>query len=161
MSENVFDTGMGIKLRRGTDGNVESWMGYDIWKTVSVVPAVLEALQSFFQWERDQQLGRVRYPDNPDWIVYEEKYGQITVVDEAVLTYITLDGPKDLDAETATFGLNRAAHWYYENRLAKCGAEFPEAPQFTCNRKPHPNFPIDHWHEGDGFDVYWTSKADK
>ena len=165
MSENVFDTGMGIKLRRGTDGNVESWMGYDIWKTVSVVPAVLEALQGFFQWERDQQVGRVRWPEypavtvypsvDPDWVaVFNEATGLGTGVRRESVT--------DYDGHSEH---HEAARWWFDTHPTTCGAVHTLYGEtvgidYECSRTPHTTR-TSHWHKGDGFDLYWRNEADK
>lgn len=42
----------------------------------------VEALREFFQHERDEELGRWRWPENPDYVVYP-KGNEASVIDEA------------------------------------------------------------------------------
>lgn len=44
--------------------------------------AVVEALREFFQHEHDEELGRWRWPENPDFVVYAEDDGVHNVVNE-------------------------------------------------------------------------------
>ena len=54
----TLENGM-LRLRRG---NPQAEGLYD--------PDTTNALRAFFQAERDEQLGRWRDPENPDWVVY-------------------------------------------------------------------------------------------
>ena len=40
------------------------------WRDIALTTANFETLRAFFQAERDEQLGRWRDPENPDWVVY-------------------------------------------------------------------------------------------
>ena len=40
------------------------------WRDIALTTANFETLRAFFQAERDEQLGRWRDPQNPDWVVY-------------------------------------------------------------------------------------------
>lgn len=43
----------------------------------------LPALREFFQHERDEQLGRWRWPENPDYVVYPPEAGFVKVLHES------------------------------------------------------------------------------
>lgn len=43
---------------------------------------VLDALREFFQHERDEELGRWRWPENPNYVVYPDDDGGGCVIDE-------------------------------------------------------------------------------
>lgn len=43
----------------------------------------VSALREFFQHERDEELGRWRWPENPDYVVYLRNDGQACVFNEA------------------------------------------------------------------------------
>lgn len=43
----------------------------------------VEALREFFQAERDAELGRWRWPEHPDYVVYPNKNHSVSVIDES------------------------------------------------------------------------------
>lgn len=44
------------------------------------------ALREFFRAEEDERLGRWRWPDNPDYVVYPVGFGKVNVVRESSVT---------------------------------------------------------------------------
>ena len=71
----TLENGM-LRLRRG---NPQAEGLYD--------PDTTNALRAFFQAERDEQLGRWRDPENPDWVVYPvgDDFRHIRVLNERTL----------------------------------------------------------------------------
>ena len=58
------------------------------WRDIALTTADFEALRAFFQAERDEQLGRWRDPENPDWVVYPHDDVNTTVHDETTGAYL-------------------------------------------------------------------------
>ena len=52
------------------------------WSDMELPTADFAALRAFFQAERDEELGRWRDPENPDFVVYPHDDVTITVLDE-------------------------------------------------------------------------------
>lgn len=82
-----------------------------------------QALREFFQYERDEELGRWRWPENPEWIVYALRPGfsayngaDLLVVNEvhgASMEYVRAldDGTEYVDADERAA---KAARAYFE-----------------------------------------------
>lgn len=51
------------------------------WRGIAGSREVI-ALREFFQAERDEELGRWRWPENPDYVVYQHESGQAIVINE-------------------------------------------------------------------------------
>lgn len=69
------------------------------------------ALREFFQHERDEELGRWRWPENPDYVVYPGEEGDVLVYDET-----ELDAPRYFARESSAFPGNfgAAARAYFD-----------------------------------------------
>jgi hypothetical protein len=80
MNEFMASTGMAVSVEdSGCDGATPK---ITINDSVYWVPRPsLNALREFFQHERDTALGRWRWPENPDYVVYAQDYG-VQVLDE-------------------------------------------------------------------------------
>ncbi len=68
----------------------------------------LIALRQFFQAEADERLGRWRWPENPDFIVYLRENGSVTVFEESMPT-AALTFWKNLGATGTSSGKYMAA----------------------------------------------------
>lgn len=88
---NEYKASNGVEIR--DDGGVLKWRTttYPIWEPVgSGVPDMAgpgfardsligRALAEFFQHERDEELGRWRWPENPDYVVYARATGLLAL----------------------------------------------------------------------------------
>lgn len=76
-------------------------------------PNDAQALREFFQYERDEELGRWRWPENPDYVVYPRGESGVHVLDESsgigAARFIHRNG--DPDNPTAEY---KAAYAYFE-----------------------------------------------
>lgn len=59
---------------------------------LTIPPLDVDALREFFQHEKDEQLGRWRWPANPDYVVYPVGDGVVDVLRETSVSEVTL-GP--------------------------------------------------------------------
>ena len=81
----TFTASNGIPITTKVSGDGR---GYLLGMTGAVTHATaseegIKALREFFQHEKDEQLGRWRWPENPDYVVYpKDEYGQTVVVNE-------------------------------------------------------------------------------
>lgn len=115
-----------------------------------------QALREFFQHERDEELGRVRWPENPDIVVYSEDFeGVVRVVNEvggSAQKY-----RRDQAIHHLRSPLAEAAKWWFDQNPTKCDSEFclPTSFKecFPCTLDAHEKG--DHKHEGDGFTLWW------
>ena len=74
-----------------------------------------QALREFFQHERDQELGRWRWPENPDVVVQADKGGERAwVVDERNQQITGWVWRADLDRSTARAQVVAAARAYFD-----------------------------------------------
>ncbi|WP_053386003.1 hypothetical protein [Leucobacter japonicus] len=71
-----FVASNGIRVKRTIHGSVEFGMGGNVQAKSAM------ALREFFQHERDQELGRWRWPENPDYVVYPTGEDSACAVDE-------------------------------------------------------------------------------
>lgn len=59
-------------------------------RTAYLEPEMVATLREFFQHLRDEELGRWRWPENPDYVVYpRDEYGQTVVLRESTGHNIT------------------------------------------------------------------------
>lgn len=64
-----FEASNGVRLTEHPDGTARIvFPGSRLFSWTR--PEEMEALREFFQHERDEELGRWRWPDNPDYVVY-------------------------------------------------------------------------------------------
>ena len=61
-----------MKIKTYEDGSAR--LLWD-WRDIALTTANFETLRAFFQAERDEELGRWRDPENPDWVVYRANSG--------------------------------------------------------------------------------------
>ena len=83
----------------------------------------MQALREFFRAERDEELGRWRWPDNPSYVVYAKDGGDLVRVAQDADGGAFTVHRRDAGLEEATHPAWRAARAYFEAH--------PE-------RKPHP-----------------------
>lgn len=69
---NTFEASNGVKVYRTPAGNLttSNWSAFD-----SIDDFDASALREFFQHERDEELGRWRWPENPEYVVYPHEDG--------------------------------------------------------------------------------------
>lgn len=105
-----FEASNGYKIEIGSLGNIEirSVLG-DPRGSATVLS--VDALREFFQHERDEELGRWRWPEHPDYVVLPRLRGWVCVISES--TGQTLDARRGqyLGTEPTLFG---AANAYFE-----------------------------------------------
>lgn len=70
-----FTASNGISVMRNPDDGPD--IDYQSWsignaREVLLAPHEIDALREFFQAEWDQELGRWRWPENPDYVVYRD-----------------------------------------------------------------------------------------
>lgn len=105
-----FTASNGLVITPHQDGSVR-------WETGSRPTVVAAALREFFQRERDEELGRVRWPEDPDYVIYlPDEDGDIYVMAESAPS----DGFHVSRKWAETSGPHgmawaRAAAWYFEN----------------------------------------------
>lgn len=94
-------------------------------------PRQADALREFFQYERDKELGRWRWPENPEYVVYKSTAGErlrgarhVTVSNES-------NGEAALLFEVASGGVSGGSSWAREAARA----------YFAAHPEPKP------WHE--------------
>lgn len=73
---NTFTASNGITLTRDESGRVSA-------STFSLTKESARALAEFFRAEEDERLGRWRWPENPDYVVYLRPDGQVMVLVES------------------------------------------------------------------------------
>lgn len=99
----LFKAGNGLEVGVGSDGMVLAQC-----RTRSFDGAeCTQALREFFQHERDQELGRWRWPENPDYVVYLDRTRRF-VHQPAVLVVNERDGGQayvSRDGELSAFGV--------------------------------------------------------
>lgn len=107
-----FEASNGYKIEIGSLGNIEirSVLG-DPRGSATVLS--VDALREFFQHERDEELGRWRWPFNPDFVVYPRGESGVHVLDEGsgVGSASLIHRNGDSDNPTAEY---RAAYAYFE-----------------------------------------------
>ena len=76
MTEFTASNGLKIKANENEHHPV-------IVASLGLLPTSVIALREFFQHERDEELGRWRWPENPNYVVYLRNDGQAGVFNEA------------------------------------------------------------------------------
>lgn len=109
MQDRIFEASNGIKVRRYS-------YAPGIWWEASDPDEEETALREFFQAERDEELGRWRWPENPDYVVWESVRSNerdITVLGEAT-GFVGYYDRKRLPEISWDLGwAERAAHAYF------------------------------------------------
>lgn len=106
--------GITVSVDNGVQfGNERGWGFYGI------VDEEWQALREFFLAERDAELGRWRWPENPDYVVYPSPAGyMVTVLKEPNGNSGQFDREQFSGMmagfETSDPGYSRAAHAYFE-----------------------------------------------
>ncbi|KQT75374.1 hypothetical protein [Microbacterium sp. Leaf436] len=122
----------GDKYLHGTVPNEVDQVGFTPELHATASEKGLEALREFFQAEADERLGRWRWPENPNYVVYIED-GYAVVVDEA--------GPKKTP--------DRIASRHLEDPVGSIGwGEFAARAYFDAHPEPKP------WHDAKPGEVW-------
>ena len=116
-----FEAKNGLQIETNLGPVVRIWEGYARDKENNRLRGFsylndrdVEALREFFQHERDQELGRWRWPENPDMVVQADKGGERTwVVDERNQQITGWVWRVDLDCSTARAEVVAAARAYF------------------------------------------------
>lgn len=77
MDKIIFTASNGFEIKEDEGGNISGECGVHIANSAYAL-----ALREFFQAERDEELGRWRWPENPDYVVYRTDPVCISVIDE-------------------------------------------------------------------------------
>ena len=64
------------------DWGLSFTQGVDLGTLTGVSDDQANALREYFQHERDRELGRWRWPENPEWVMYQGGPGSVWVFDE-------------------------------------------------------------------------------
>lgn len=78
---NTFEASNGARFTEKENGTLV-FNGGILDYPFELSPGVVYGLREFFQHERDEELGRWRWPENPDFVVYAEDDGVHNVVNE-------------------------------------------------------------------------------
>lgn len=93
----------GLYVRQCENGGVE--VGAETQAKDYTPPAATFALDEFFQAKRDAELGRWRWPENPDYVVYPRSDGVVLVLfernSEGGILYRRGDPVHDMESEAA------------------------------------------------------------
>lgn len=84
----VFTASNGYEVRTDCDGDVRiiTACGWDFNKSLD--DGDLTALREFFQHERDKELGRWRWPEHPEYVVYpHQRWLEIDLINVVNETY--------------------------------------------------------------------------
>lgn len=82
MKMTEFTASNGLRIERDDDA-VRIHHGYGFLDHHAISAAEAQALREFFQHERDAELGRWRWPENPDYVVYQADSGRVRVLRES------------------------------------------------------------------------------
>ena len=75
----TFTASNGITVYLGTLGDLK----FDTSGVLLAFPGMYKnATREFFQHERDEELGRWRWPENPEYVIYPKVSGSVRVVEE-------------------------------------------------------------------------------
>lgn len=77
-----FTASNGVPLRRTSHGYLSFSTDVDLGVVTGITVDQEAALREFFQHERDEELGRWRWPEKPNFVVYAEGDGAHSVVNE-------------------------------------------------------------------------------
>ena len=168
-TNDTFTASNGWKIERFNKGDAEitypsgfrSGMGLD----------VMDALREFFQWERDQELERVRYPENPDYVVYPltGDMNVVWVLNEVTGTSTQISRSSASIPHTIS---DEVACWYFIKHPTTCGAEAPfmhkkflysdlafQAEFITCDLPAGHDH--DHGYVADTWEIHWGQETNK
>jgi hypothetical protein len=79
---NEFTASNGIKITTNEGGGLEFACSGD-GPNHSIAPAERAALRDLFRAEEDERLGRWRWPEDPDYVIYEDGRGHFRIVRES------------------------------------------------------------------------------
>lgn len=128
-----FVASNGATIQKGGAGNL--FLEHPEWNGYRLYPDHVAALREFFQYERDEELGRWRDPENPDVVVYRTPYG-----DDRDGRRIEMVNERTNETEPA-----------WENLVVIEDAEQPEgwaARYFAAHPEPKP------WHDAKPGEVW-------
>lgn len=86
---NDFTASNGVRIKRaGKELILPDASVVPIWSSASepaitIRKQVVEAFVEFFQAEADERLGRWRWPENPQWVLYPDDDGDVIALDES------------------------------------------------------------------------------
>jgi len=112
----VFTASNGYEVRTNTDGTVSVFddMGFDSLEDGPYLKGNdLAALREFFQRERDARLGRWRWPEHPEYVVYPQGKDLISVIDESSGDQYTFER-SPWDSRPMSRSAYAAAYAYFE-----------------------------------------------
>ena len=146
----TFEAKNGLQIETDLGPVVRIWEGYARDKENNRLRGFsylndrdVEALREFFQHERDQELGRWRWPENPEYVVYKAPAGErlrdarhVTVSNES-------NGEAALLFEVASGGVSGGSSWAREAARA----------YFAAHPEPKP------WHDAEDGEVWALTGA--
>ena len=108
--------GVDVSIGEESDGTfLVGKGGVRRWTVATVNAEGIVALREFFQHERDQELGRWRWPENPDMVVQADEGGERAwVVNERDQKLTGWVWRVDLDCSTARAEVVAAARAYFD-----------------------------------------------
>ncbi len=106
MNTNIFKASNGFKVMVDPDGDLEVWDdegNHETWIAENQIPVLAE----YFQHRRDEELGRWREPENPDYVVYPDEMSPdwVLVLQESTGDTDTVFNQRRKPAEDGEFTL--------------------------------------------------------
>ncbi|MBO3663702.1 hypothetical protein [Microbacterium stercoris] len=81
---------------------------------VTMAASVVDEIRRILDAERDEQLGRWRWPENPDYVVYPRENGSVTVFEESNPTAALTFWKHVRNAEVTSGAFMEAARAFFE-----------------------------------------------
>lgn len=110
MTEYEASNGIGVRIDDQGDLDFHTKLGWNGLCGGKVV----DALREFFQYERDEELGRWRARENPAYVVYPDEDGDVIVLDETTGRTSSPVLRSELAQWNPTHGTTKAARAYFE-----------------------------------------------
>lgn len=79
---NEFKASNGLRVTLTDDGRLIIASVEGTYPETVASGEAVDALREFFRAEEDERLGRWRWPESPQWVVYPDEDGDVTVMDE-------------------------------------------------------------------------------
>lgn len=146
MSE--FTASNGVKVEMTKEPDIEVWLsvaGDYLYESDS---PYLTAIREFFQHKRDEELGRWRWPENPEYVVYPDR-GQDFRTQPAVIVVQEPTGLNLYAAPDREDGLDGLTYEVAGSAVAHCDLMLDAArAYFAAHPEPKP------WHDAKPGEVW-------
>lgn len=140
MSDFTASNGITIRYTVGIDGaarliGTSPRPTEDAWTEATASPEGIEALREFFRAEEDKRLGRWRWPENPDYVVYPDGTSRLVLRESTGRQMmISLHDRKVMETYLDSYvGAARAFDDAHPEPKPWWGADVDEAWELTVN----------------------------